>query len=49
VVSPEDGTFLQGHPREPGEIILTSFDPNTYQPLPGGEPIKTNQAFPIAQ
>ncbi|HZJ15294.1 MAG TPA: hypothetical protein VFD27_09605, partial [Chthoniobacteraceae bacterium] len=46
VVSPEDGTFLQGHPREPGEIILTSFDPNTYQPLPGGEPIKTNQAFP---
>jgi hypothetical protein len=41
VMSPEDETFLQGHPREPGEIIVTSFDPDTYQPLPGGEPIKT--------
>jgi hypothetical protein len=39
VLSPEDGTYLQGHPREPGEIILTSFDPDTYQRLPGGEPI----------
>lgn len=38
IVSPEDGTFLQGHPREPGEIIVTSFNPDTYT-LPGGEPI----------
>ena len=41
IVSPEDGTFLQGHPREPGELIITSFDPDTYQPVPGGEPIRT--------
>jgi hypothetical protein len=40
VMSPEDGIFLQGHPREPGEIIVTSFDPDKYQPLPGGEPIR---------
>lgn len=40
VMSPEDGTYLQGHPREPGEIIVTSFDPDKYQPLPGGEPIR---------
>jgi len=43
VMSPDDGTFLQGHPREPGEIIITSFDPDTYSPLPGGEPIRTSQ------
>ncbi|MEK7780196.1 MAG: hypothetical protein AAB370_01685 [Verrucomicrobiota bacterium] len=43
VMSPEDGTYLQGHPREPGEIIITSFDPDTYSPLPGGEPIRTSQ------
>lgn len=43
VLSPEDGLFLQGHPREPGEIIVTSFDPDTYSPLPGGEPIRTAQ------
>jgi hypothetical protein len=43
VMSPEDGIFLQGHPREPGEIIVTSFDPDTYLPLPGGEPIKMTQ------
>ena len=49
VLSPEDGTYLQGHPREPGEIILTSFDPDKYQPLPGGEPIRTNQPLRIAQ
>ena len=49
VMSPEDGTYLQGHPREPGEIILTSFEPDKYQPLPGGEPIRTNQTFKIAQ
>lgn len=43
ILSPEDGTFLQGHPREPGEIIITSFDPDGYQPVPGGEPIRTTQ------
>lgn len=37
VVSPEDGVFLQAHPREPGEIIITSFDPDTYLPAGGGE------------
>ena len=40
VVSPDDDLFLQGHPREPGEIILTSFDPETYLKVPGGEPFK---------
>jgi hypothetical protein len=44
VLSPDDGLFLQGHPREPGEVIVTSFDPATYQPLPGGEPIKQPSA-----
>lgn len=43
VMSPDDGMYLQGHPREPGEIIITSFDPDTYSPLPGGEPIHTSQ------
>jgi hypothetical protein len=43
VISPQDRTFLQGHPRESGEIILTSFDPDTYLPLPGGEPIKASK------
>ena len=43
ILSPETGTFIQAFPREPGEIMLTSFDPATYQRLPGGEPIKTSQ------
>ena len=43
VISPDDGTYLQAHPREPGELILTSFDPETYLSLPGGEPIPTAQ------
>jgi hypothetical protein len=43
IVSPDDGTYLQAHPREPGELIITSFDPDTYQPMPGGEPIRTTQ------
>lgn len=38
VVSPEDGIYLQGDPREPGEIIVASFDPQKYQPLPCGNP-----------
>lgn len=47
VMSPEDGTYLQGHPREPGEIIVTSYDPEKYLPTPGGEPIKTTVKLPI--
>lgn len=43
VLSPDDGIYLQAWPREPGELIITSFDPDTYQPLPGGEPIRTSQ------
>ena len=46
VESPEQGIFLQGHPREPGEIMITSFDPDVYLPLPGGEPIKTGESLP---
>lgn len=41
VLSPEDGLYLQGHPREPGEIIVTSFEPATYQPVSICEPILT--------
>ena len=43
ILSPDDGTYLQGDPREPGEIIVASFDPDTYQPLPGGEPILSSE------
>jgi hypothetical protein len=43
ILSPDDGTYLQAHPREPGQLIVTSFDPDTYQPMPGGEPIRTSQ------
>lgn len=49
VASPETGLYMQGHPREPGEIILTSFDPEKYLSLPGGEPIRTTNTFKIAQ
>jgi hypothetical protein len=49
IQSPEDGTYLQGNPREPGEIILTSFDPEKYLPLPGGEPIRTNDPLKKAE
>lgn len=45
VVSRDDGTYLQGDPREPGEIIVASFDPDTYQPVPGGEPILSPESF----
>lgn len=41
VLSPEDGIYLQGHPREPGEIIVTRFLPDTYQPLGVCQPILT--------
>jgi hypothetical protein len=49
IVSPEDGVFFQGHPREPGEIILSSFLPDAYLALPGGEPIRTNEQFKPAE
>lgn len=42
VLSPDTGICLQGHPREPGQVWVTSFDPETYLPLPCGEPIRTN-------
>ena len=43
ILSASAGLFLQGHPREPGELIVTSFDPAAYSPQPGGEPIITHQ------
>ena len=49
IVSPEDGVFLQGHPREPGEIMVTSFIPDDYLALPGGEPIRTDEQFKTAE
>ena len=49
VLSPEDGIYLQAWPREPGQILLTSFEPDTYLSLPEGEPIKTTNTFKIAQ
>jgi hypothetical protein len=49
VISPADGIYLQAFPREPGQLILTSFDPGTYLALPEGEPIKTTNTFKIAQ
>lgn len=49
IVSPDDGLYLQAWPREPGEVMLTSFDPEIYLALPEGEPIKTTNTFKIAQ
>lgn len=49
IASPEDGTFLQAHPREPGELILSSFEPETYLAIPGGEPIHTHEPVPTAE
>lgn len=43
VLSPEDGLYLQGHPREEGEVIVTSFEPATYQPVRACEPIITSK------
>jgi hypothetical protein len=41
VLSPEDGNNFDAEPREPGEVIVKSIDPATYQPLRGGEAILT--------
>ncbi|RYD40608.1 MAG: hypothetical protein EOP85_13980 [Verrucomicrobiaceae bacterium] len=46
VISPEDGIYLQGHPREPGEIFVTSFDPDKYLRTPGGPPVRNANTFP---
>jgi hypothetical protein len=43
ILSTSAGLFLQGHPRESGEIIVTRFEPEAYSPQPGGEPILTHQ------
>ena len=43
VLSPDEGLYLQGHPREAGELIVTSFDPATYQPVQICEPIITSK------
>ena len=43
ILSPDDGVYLQGHPREPGEVVIVSFEPETFWPQPGGEPIKPTQ------
>jgi hypothetical protein len=43
ILSRETGVYLQGHPRETGEIILTGFDPAAYTPQRGGEPIRTHE------
>lgn len=45
VISPDDGLYLQAWPRDPGQVILTSFDPELYTSMPEGEPIKTTNAF----
>ncbi len=49
VISPTDGLHLQGHPRDPGELFVTRFDPERYLALPGGEPILTNEPLPTAE
>lgn len=38
VISPSDGIYLQGDPREPGEIIVKSIDPKRYVPGVCGTP-----------
>ena len=46
VVSPDDGVFLQGHPRESGEVLVASFDPEKYLSVPGAESIKNLPTLP---
>ena len=46
VVSPDDGVFLQGHPREPGEVLVATFDPDEYLNVPGAESLKTLPTLP---
>lgn len=49
ILSPDDGLHLQAWPREPGQVIITSFDPDVYLAMPEGEPIMTTNTFKIAQ
>lgn len=42
VMAPSAGLYLQGHPREPGELFVTRFRLETYLPLPCGSPILTD-------
>lgn len=46
VVSPDNGVFLQGHPRESGEVLVASFDPDEYMSVRGAESIKALPTFP---
>jgi hypothetical protein len=46
VVSPDEGVFLQGHPRESGEVLVASFDPEEYLNVPGAESLKTLPTLP---
>ncbi|MDR3458112.1 MAG: hypothetical protein P4N60_11740 [Verrucomicrobiae bacterium] len=38
ILSPSDGLYLVGEPREPGELIVKSINPNTYVPGVCGTP-----------
>jgi hypothetical protein len=47
VISPKENIFIEGEPREPGQVIVKAFDPNTYGtgPQGGGDDfIKTQPA-----
>lgn len=47
VISPQENIFIEGEPREPGQVIVKAFDPNTYGtgPQGGGDDfIKTQPA-----
>jgi hypothetical protein len=46
VVSPDDDIFLQGHPRESGELLVTSFDAEKYVSIPGAESLKNLPSLP---
>ena len=38
--------ILQGHPREPGEVLVASFDPDEYLNVAGAESLKTLPVIP---
>lgn len=38
IISPSDGLYLQADPREPGEVVVKSIDPETYVPGVCGTP-----------
>lgn len=40
VISPSDAIYLQGDPREPGEVIVKSIDPARYVPGVCGTPLE---------